>query len=132
MCSSDLAAPQPGFWLTLCVVWAVWGAVFLPTLFAGDVLVYVTQRAGGSRAGVVLMPLQPVSGNLTQALYALANAAVFVAGRRLLGQPGGLLRLRRAMAAVAGLNGLAIALNLILLLRGGGAASVDGVLSKRA
>ena len=133
---ADPHGAQPGFWLTVCVAWAVWGAVFLPSLLAGDVQVYVTQRAGGSRAGVVLMPLQPASGNLTQALYALANLAVFVAGRRLLALPGGLARLRGAMGALAGLNVLAIVLNLgetylglpglLSLVRNGGYAVMVG------
>jgi len=102
----------PGFWLTLCVAWAVLGALFLPRLLADDLSVYVTQRASSARAGVVLVPLQPVSGNFTQVVYALGNLVVFLCAGRLAALPGGLLRLRQAMAVLTGLIVLSALLNM--------------------
>lgn len=126
----------PGFWLGLCVAWAVLGAVLIPRLLAGDAMVYVTQRASTTRAGVVLVPLQPVIGNLTQAVYAVANLVVFLCVARLAALPGGLLRLRAAMGVLAALSGLCVLLNLgetylhlpsaLALVRNGGYAVMVG------
>ena len=126
----------PGFWLALCIGWAVLGALFVPRLLADDVAVFVTQRATTSRAGVLLLPLQPVSGNFTQTIYALGSLAVFLCAGRLAAHPGGLSRLRGAMAALAAVIVASAVLNigetylglpsLLALVRNGGYAVMVG------
>jgi len=103
----------PGFWLALCIGWALLSAVFVPRLLTDQLFVYVTQRASSSgKAAVVLAALQPVSGNLTQAGYALASVVVFLCASVLASLPGGLQRLRSSMGWLCALVVISAVLNM--------------------
>jgi hypothetical protein len=108
--AQPLAWPQAGFWLLLLVTWGVLSAYFAPRYFAGQTLLYGTDR--GSMAGVRLLPLQPLSTNLTQAAYAVAALGVYASVAALLRAPGRLAAFGDAVLLVAALNVVAALINL--------------------
>jgi len=69
--------PKPGFWLVMVAVCAIVSAYYFPRLFAGmtDVFGLHTDNAGH----VVLTPLAPSSGNLTQSMYLVGDLICFLA-----------------------------------------------------
>jgi hypothetical protein len=69
--------PKPGFWLTLTGLCAIVSAYYLPRLFSGltDVFGLRTDSSGY----VVLTPLAPSSGNLTQPVYFIGDVICFLA-----------------------------------------------------
>jgi hypothetical protein len=73
---------QPGFWLLLLGLFCILSALFFPRVFQGQTEVFSIAR-GDSRAVIILVPLRPNTGNLTQlfraglgllAFFALATA----------------------------------------------------------
>jgi len=110
-CLRQVAYPAAGFWLALLVVWGVLSAYFLPRIFAGEVMIRALDRAALD-LGIALVPLHPVSTNLTQSGYALGGVFAFVAVRTLLETQGMLDRFRDAVLLLAGLNCLAAVINL--------------------
>lgn len=69
---------QPGFWVALLTLWAVFATLTMPTLFRGETLVFSIARAGNEN-GVVASPLAPGTGNLTQLFRHLLGVCVFLA-----------------------------------------------------
>jgi len=110
-CLGQVAYPAPGFWLALLVVWGVLSAYFLPQLFADEVMILANDRSAID-LGIALVPLHPVSTNLTQSGYALGGVCAFVAVRALIERRGMLDRFRNAVLLLAGLNCLAGVINL--------------------
>ena len=109
-CVRPLAFPQAGFWLLLVVLWGVLSAYFIPRLFNGETVLYATER--GPAAGVLLLPLQPASTNLTQSAYALGSLCAFAAMGALLQPEGRMARFRDAVLLLASANVAAALLNL--------------------
>ena len=109
-------AGSAGFWLGLLVLWGVMSALFLPRVFADATLVRGTDRA--LMSGVQLLPLRPLSTNLTQTAYALGGLAAFVAVRALLAAPGRLAKFADAVLLLAAANVGAAAINLAELYLG--------------
>lgn len=68
---------RPGGWLLLFFLWSAFTAVVMPRVFAGDTMVFTTNRQEG--LGVLLVPLQPNSTNITQSVYLGTSVLVFVA-----------------------------------------------------
>ena len=68
--------PRPGFWLALTVIYGVISAFYFPRLFAGvtEVFGLRTDNIGN----VVLSPLAPTSGNVTQTVYFIGDLACFL------------------------------------------------------
>lgn len=69
---------QPGFWLLLLLVYAIFAGLMLPRLFAGATEVFTLSRDTNG-TGIVSVPLRPGSGNLTQLFRILLGAATFYA-----------------------------------------------------
>ena len=69
--------PQAGFWLLAFIAYAVTSAFFLPRIMAGftDVNAIGSTDYGPS---LMLVPLGPTSGNLTQSIYLLADFICFI------------------------------------------------------
>ena len=69
--------PREGFWLILVVVYGVVGAMLLPRVFAGTTGV---NAIGATDYGpsVLLVPLGPTSGNITQSVYIVADGLCFM------------------------------------------------------
>jgi hypothetical protein len=99
------------FWLGLLALWGVLSALLFPRLFAGDMQILTVDR-NGANLGATLLPLGPVSGNITQSGYALGGALAFFAVRRLLKAKGRLQQFRDAALLLGALNVLAALLNL--------------------
>jgi hypothetical protein len=64
---------KPGFWLLCNCLWASVGAILLPRLLLGTTLVFPVDR---STDLILLQPLRPVSGNLSQAVYCIGDVVV--------------------------------------------------------
>ena len=76
--AGTLKAPQPGFWLILTIGWAVFSALFLPRLFAGQTEVFSLSRLA-NESSIVSLPLRPTTGNITQAFRLTLGVLAFLA-----------------------------------------------------
>lgn len=65
---------KPGFWLLCNCLWASVGAILLPRLLLGTTFVFPVDR---STTLILLKPLGPVSGNLSQAVYCIGDVMVY-------------------------------------------------------
>jgi hypothetical protein len=72
-----IAFPLPGFWLAVTILYGLATAIFIPRLFAGQTDVFAIARTETSGV-LVLVPLQPVSGNFTQSIYFVADLVCFM------------------------------------------------------
>ena len=98
-----LAFPRPGFFLAFATAFGVAGAMLLPRVFAGATAINaIGQSAVGT--SIMLTPLAPVGGNLTQTIYFVADLACFLTVMGAGALRGGPLALARAMVAYAALN----------------------------
>jgi hypothetical protein len=104
--------PRSGVWLMALVAWGVVSALVIPRVLAGQVDVLTIDRSS-ALFEVVLYPLRPVSGNITQACYAVCDLVVFLAVRELLAAPGRLRGFRDAVLWLAALDAFAALLNLL-------------------
>ena len=71
------ALDKPGFWLLANCLWGVMGAIVIPRLLRGSTLVFPVDRSGGGSDQLLLQPLGPVSGNLSQAVYCISDVVVY-------------------------------------------------------
>lgn len=67
---------QPGFWLLCLVVYGIGSAVLLPRLLAGGTQIVPLGASEYANTGSTV-PLGPVSSNITQSIYMLANLICF-------------------------------------------------------
>ncbi len=104
--------PKPGMYLLAAALWGVLCAVFLPRLLSGHVNVLTIDRTAPGMTATAIVPLRPVSGNITQSTYALGSVATFLAMRILLGTSERLRIFRDAVLTLAALDCLAAVLNL--------------------
>lgn len=74
----SLAVSRAGFWLLVTVVYSIVTAVLMPRLFAGATYVFNIAQQGSGGAGIVLVPLGPVSANITQTIYFAGDFICFV------------------------------------------------------
>ena len=90
--------PREGFWLLLIVVYGVAGAYLLPRLFAGATGV---NAIGATDYGpsLLLVPLGPTSGNITQSIYLIADALCFLTVLTIASTPRGHATAVRAVIA---------------------------------
>lgn len=103
--------PAAGVWLGLAVLMGIVVAWFIPRFFQGDLVVLTVDRQGaGSRPA--LFPLQPVSTNFTQSVYAVGGLAAFLAFRALLEPRGRITSFRDAALLLCALNCAAGLINL--------------------
>jgi hypothetical protein len=112
--ASELATmPRAGFWLVLTVGFAALGAYYLPRMFSGETMVMAIDRLASSSSGApTLIPLHPVSGNVTQTAYAIGAVAAFFSFRALMGRPRGLEHFRDAVLLLSAVNCVAAVINL--------------------
>lgn len=71
-----LRPPQPGFWLGCLVLYGVVSAVLLPRILSGTTQI-IPLGSSQFEATRSTIPLVPVSTNLTQSLYLVANLFCF-------------------------------------------------------
>jgi hypothetical protein len=104
--------PKSAVWLGALVTWAVAGAFVIPRALAGQVEILTLDRSS-ALFEVALYPLGPVSGNITQACYALCDFCVFLAFGELLAAPGRIFQFRSAVLVLALLDCVAAVINLL-------------------
>ena len=95
-----LAWPRPGFWLLLTVIYGVLAAIFMPRLLAGATYVFTFARTDYG-TGLLLLPLAPVSGNITQTTYFVADLAAYALICALAGDARGRSLVTRGLIACA-------------------------------
>lgn len=98
------------FWLTAAIVWGLAITFTIPRALRGELQIITLDRLG--TGAYMLTPLRPVSGNISQAAFAVANAATFIAARYLLRLPERVVAYSSAVLWLATINCLAAALNL--------------------
>ena len=99
-----LAPGEPGFWLACVVAYGIVGGAVLPRALAGvtEVVPVGTSDAITSAGGTI--PLGPVSGNVTQAIYLVADVACFAMVRAVAATGAGFRAVAGAMIAYAVAN----------------------------
>lgn len=93
---------RPGFPLLLLLVWALFGAMVMPRVFIGQIEVIPVSRS--SDTGPAIGILGPVSGNITQSVYALGGLACLCMTTVFARLKDGYSRMAKAFLALAGLN----------------------------
>ncbi|RVT86916.1 hypothetical protein DXV76_02165 [Rhodobacteraceae bacterium CCMM004] len=68
---------QPGFWLLLLMLYAIFSALFLPVVFRGETEVFAISRSANEK-GIIAIPLRPTTGNITQLFYMTLAALAFM------------------------------------------------------
>lgn len=101
---------KAAFFLCVAVLIGTVNAFVIPRLFAGETFTLTADR--GSEDGIVLRPLQPVSGNITQTVYALGAAAAFISFGELMRRDQNLDRFGAAVTRLTILNCFCAVLNL--------------------
>lgn len=104
--------PKAGMYLFAAAVWGVLCAVFVPRLLAGYVSVLTIDRTAPGATATAIVPLRPVSGNITQSAYALGSVATFLAMRVMLATRDRVLVFRDAVLTLTALDCFAAVLNL--------------------
>jgi hypothetical protein len=102
--------PKAGFTVLLFAFWGVVSAILFPRAFMGQTMVMAINR-GSTEVGVSLSWLKPVSGNVTQPMYAVGSAFAFLGVSALLVRKGRLEVFRDAALTLAALNVLAGLIN---------------------
>jgi hypothetical protein len=114
----SLAIPRAGFWLLLTLIYGILAAIFMPRLFAGTTYVFNIAQLGSGGAGIVQVPLGPVSANVTQSIYFAADFICFIIFYAYSSNREGLQTIAQAMIVCAFVNlGFAL-LDLITYLTG--------------
>jgi hypothetical protein len=75
---TSLAINRAGFWLLLTVAYGVAAAILMPRIFAGATDVFNIAQLGSGGAGVIQVPLAPVTANVTQSLYFIGGLICFI------------------------------------------------------
>lgn len=108
---ASLAFPNEGFWLAITALYAVLSAAFLPRIFAGLTYVYTIARTEVG-LGLLLAPLTPTTGNITQTVYFIGDVACFLAFAGFARSPAGLKAVATAGVICAAANLLFAGLDL--------------------
>jgi hypothetical protein len=101
---ASLAAPRAGFWLLLTLIYGALTTIFMPRLFAGATYVFNIAQNSTDGAGIVQVPLGPVSANVTQVLYLAGDFVCFLIFYAYSGARDGLETVARAMIVCAFVN----------------------------
>ena len=78
MIAGSMRWGQPGFWLLLYAVFAIFATILFPIIFRGQTEVFAISRAISGK-NVIMVPLQPTAGNLTQLVRLVLGVSVFFA-----------------------------------------------------
>jgi hypothetical protein len=108
---ASLAFPKEGFWLAATALYAVMSAAFLPRIFAGLTYVYTIARTEVG-LGLLLTPLAPSTGNITQTVYFIGDVVCFLAFAGFARSPAGLKAVATAGVVCAAANLLFAGLDL--------------------
>ena len=81
--------PQAGFWLAMTVAYGVLYTFIAPRLFAGATYVFVPASSDTGGTATLILPLAPVSANITQSVYMIGNLFCFILFYAYASRPGG-------------------------------------------
>jgi len=107
----SLVFPREGFWLLLTAVYGTLAAIFFPRLLAGSTYVFAIARTEVG-PGIVLTPLAPTSGNITQSVYFIGDVICFLIFYAEACRPAGLRTMTQAILACTAINLIFAALDL--------------------
>ena len=96
-------APRAGLWLLFTAIYTIASAFFVPRLLEGLTYVYAVARTQIG-AAILLLPLAPVAGNVTQTIYFVGDLLCFVVFYGHASAPGGLKTMAKAGVACAAFN----------------------------
>ena len=109
---ASLAFPNEGFWLMTTALYGVLSAAFLPRIFAGLTYVYTIARTEVG-LGLLLMPLAPTTGNVTQTVYFIGDLICFLVFTAFARNPVGFKAVAMAGVVCAAVNLLFAGLDLV-------------------
>lgn len=99
-----LAFPDDAFFLLCVVCYGIATAYFMPRLLAGMTMVNPIGGAAVMDSGGALVPLAPVSGNVTQSVYSLSDIVCFLTALAACRSGRGHVVLARAFMAYAAVD----------------------------
>jgi len=108
----SLTFPREGFWLAATALYAIVAAAFLPRIFAGSTYVYTIARTEVG-LGLLLSPLAPSTGNVTQTVYFVGDLLCFLMVVAFCREPAGVKAIVIAGLTAAAVNLFFAALDLI-------------------
>ncbi|WP_454811599.1 hypothetical protein [Labrys neptuniae] len=73
-----LTFPREGFWFAATTVLGIVGAFILPRFFAGVTYVVAIGATSSGGSALILVPLSPTTGNLTQSIYFIGDLVFFL------------------------------------------------------
>ncbi|CAB3758221.1 O-antigen ligase family protein [Paraburkholderia solisilvae] len=103
---------RPGFWLVCVCAVAALGAMFLPRALAGTTYVFAIDRAGTDPNAAAMVPLAPVSGNLSQSVYVVGELVLYCCMSVFLTRREGYQHFAKAVLLLAALNVCAAVIDL--------------------
>jgi hypothetical protein len=104
--------PQPGFWLLCLVIYGVTTAFLIPGLLAGTIQIIPLGTSEFGNTGYTV-PLGPVSSNLTQSIYLVADFTCFIMTLAVATTPAGFMTATAAILAYAAGNALFAVLDIV-------------------
>ena len=109
---ASLAFPREGFWLAATTLYAILAAAFLPRIFDGSTYVYTIARTE-VELGLLLSPLAPSTGNVTQTIYFIGDLLCFLMFVAFCREPAGVKAVVTAGLIAAAVNLFFAALDLL-------------------
>ena len=109
--------PRPGFWLLSFTAAAIIGGYFYPRIFENTTYIFAVGSTEGGQA-LMLTPLAPVGGNITQSIYCAADLICFVVILSLLNTAENITALSSAFLFFGFLNVLFAILDIVTFYTG--------------
>src|ERR1700726_2020314 len=106
-----MSFPEPGFWLMCLVIYGLLSGFLMPRLMEGSMPIIPLGSSEYANTGFTV-PLGPVSGNLTQGIYLVADFACFVMIVAIASTQAGFATIASALVAYAAGNVLFAILDL--------------------
>ena len=99
-----LRISEPGFWLLCLVLYGVMSSWLMPRLFTGDTYIVPLGSTDSLITVAGVVPLGPVSSNITQSIYMLGDLGCFVMIVAIGSTVDGFKALAKALTAYAAVN----------------------------
>jgi hypothetical protein len=106
-----MSFPEPGFWLMCLVIYGLLSGFLMPRLMEGSMPIIPLGTSEYANTGFTV-PLGPVSGNLTQGIYLVADFACFIMIVAIASTQAGFATIASALVAYAAGNVLFAVLDL--------------------
>ncbi|MEK2607295.1 hypothetical protein [Burkholderia arboris] len=109
---SSLRVGSPGFWLLVLTGYACMTAVVFPRMLADTTSVYSIDRSNIGTTQLMLQPLGPVSGNLSQSAYLIGECLLYLAASTVMRRRDASRAVADAFLFLTALNAIAAAADL--------------------